>query len=148
MKKMSLLLLMGLYLHALPAPAMEDQGPRVAGGWVREGPPHAMALAAYLRLRNPGPEPRHLVGVSSPQFSGAMMHATVIEGGIARMRHLDGLDIPGAGEVSFAPGGRHIMLMGPRRELHVGDHIELILKFADGLLLEVTLPVLRQAPAE
>jgi len=148
MKYFRILLLMVLCLGQPVLPAAETQGIQVVRGWVREAPPHAMSVAAYLRLRNQGLVSRRLVGVSSPQFQGAMMHVTVVEYGVARMRALDGLDIPAGGVASFAPGGRHIMLMGPAHALHGGDHVDLVLKFADGSDLHARLPVLRQVPAE
>jgi len=48
-----------------------------------------------------------------------MLHETRIENDIARMQHVEGVEIPPGETVELAPGGTHVMFMrlaGPFRE--------------------------------
>ncbi len=111
--------------------------------WVKAAPPTARTLAAYLVLRNDGTRPWALVGVSSPDFERAMLHESRIENGMARMRHVTRLQVPPGETVRLAPGGYHLMLMGPRRPLPPGAVVELVLTWEDGSRTRVRAPVRR-----
>ena len=115
-------------------------------GWVAETPPGAMATGAYGVLRNDGDRAVVLVGLSSPACEEAEMHRTTHEGGVARMERIASLTLQPAEEIRFEPGGRHWMLMRPRK-LSGGDEVEIILEFADGEKVAVRLPVRARAEA-
>lgn len=83
------------------------------GAWVRAAPPGVDRMAAYVTLRNGGSEDCVITGASSPAFGSAMLHRTVTEDGVSRMRPLGQLSLAAGGSLDFAPGGRHIMLLGP-----------------------------------
>lgn len=138
-----LLVVLGLFLGAPPAGAA---GLEVSGAWIRLPPPGAGAAAAYLVLRNPGGTPEVLTGAESPAFGRVMMHRSVLQDGVARMRHVDELEIGPGRAVRFEPGGLHLMLMAPRRALRAGEAVELVLLFRGGARLPVRFPVRRQAP--
>jgi len=58
------------------------------------------------------------------------IHETVMEGEVMKMQMLpDGLEVPARGEVLLKPGGYHIMLIGIKRDLEVGDTFSLDLQF-------------------
>lgn len=102
------------------------------------GGPHA----GYFTLLNHGPGAVRLVGASSPGFSHVMMHRSVTDGGTARMEALPGgVKVAAGGRVDFAPLGRHLMLMGARHRLAVGQAIPVTLHFADGTSLTVDFAV-------
>ena len=95
--------------------------PTVEKAWVRAAPPGAMMLAAYATVRNPCPAALVVTGVESGDFAMAMMHETLIENGVSKMRHAQSLPLPARGELRFEPGGRHVMLMQPRHAIKAGD---------------------------
>ena len=111
--------------------------------WVREAPPGAQVLAAYLTLENPGTKADKLVAVLSPDFARVEIHATEIRDGIARMIAIDTLPIPAHAVVKLAPGGYHLMLHRPRRALAAGMSVTLQLRFDSGARLTVVAPVRR-----
>jgi copper(I)-binding protein len=84
--------------------------------------------AAYVSLMEHG-GPDRLVGVSTPAARMAGLHQTVVTDGVAKMEHVDGIDIPADGTLEMKPGGYHIMLMGLTGPLKEGDEIELTLTF-------------------
>lgn len=137
-----LLLALPLLLAAGPAP------PRVEGGWVRRPPPGAPAAAGYLVIANPGPGPDRLVSVSSPDAARVELHRMDMAGGVMRMRPVEGgLELPAAGRIALAPGGTHLMLIGPKRALRTGDRVTVDLDFARAGRARARLPVRATPPA-
>jgi hypothetical protein len=118
----------------LPVAQAEVQ---VEDAWVREAPPGARMLAAYLTVNNSGAEDLVLVEVQSPAFSHIMLHKSEVVDGVARMVHLDEIVIPAQGSVQLQPGGMHLMMPAPEARLSAGDRVPLVLIFADGNRLEV-----------
>ncbi len=134
-------------LLAFSAAAGAADGIRLAaeGGWVRAAPPGARALAGYITLRNEADQPLRLVEASSAAFEAVEFHESYEEGGMARMRAVPALEIPGGGSVTLAPGGLHLMLLRPIRPVAEGSTIIVDLVTASGDPLPVVLTVRRAA---
>ncbi len=111
--------------------------------WVREAPPSARILAAYMTLKNTGDKSQVVTSASSPAFERAMMHKSEILEGMAQMVHIENLEIPPHGQVEFKPGGYHFMLMGRKQPLRAGDEVSLTLVFSNGSTLTVNAEVLK-----
>ncbi len=138
-------------LALLPASAAvaatpADCLPVVESPWVRSAPPGAKTLAGYLVLRNPCEAPVVVVDVESLDFGMPMIHRTVEEGGVSRMREAGRLELPPGGELRFEPGGLHLMLMRPLRPLAEGDVARVRLVLEDGRRVFAEYPVRREAP--
>ena len=118
----------------------------IKNAWVRAAPPMSMQLAGYASLENHCSKSVTVSSVSSRDFGMAMVHATVVENGVSKMRHVAELTIPTKGSVAFTPGGRHLMLMMPARELKPGDKVSLTFALASGEQVVAEFPVLRNAP--
>lgn len=123
-------------LLALPpaAPAEGQHAPKAgaieaAGAWAPASAGAARAGAVYMEIRNRGAGADRLIGASSPAAAAAELHTHVATGDVVRMRRLDGVDVPAGGAVRFAPGGRHVMLIGLRRKLTAGGRLSLTLVF-------------------
>jgi len=110
---------------------------RVENAWLREAPPSARMLAAYLTVNNTGDRERVLVEVQSPAFSHVMLHKSEVVDGVARMIHMDEIRIPAHGSVQLEPGGLHLMMPAPETRFTEGDQVPLVLVFADGSRVEV-----------
>ena len=102
---------------AAPKPCL----PTVEQAWIRAAPPGVTALAGYAVLRNSCAKAFSVTDVGSPDFAMGMIHETLVEGGVSRMRGAKSLLVPAHGSFAFAPGGAHMMLMHPRRTLKEGD---------------------------
>ena len=113
--------------------------------WVREAPPNAEAMAAYLTLHNHSSKTYTLVSVSSPDFVQAMMHRTEQQDGMTTMLPISRVIISPNGSVSFQPGGMHLMLMKPKKHLVAGDKISLTLFFSDESSMKINLSVKKDA---
>ncbi|SFN36897.1 copper chaperone PCu(A)C [Dokdonella immobilis] len=104
----------------------------VSNAWIPQAPPGVDMLAGYLTLKNSGDAPVSILAAQSDRFLTVTVHQTVIENGVSRMRELNHLEIAPGEEVKFAPGGLHLMLMQPRREVVPGDRIEITFLLSDG----------------
>jgi copper(I)-binding protein len=133
----------------IPAPALvAADGPstRVSHVWIREAPPGINVLAGYFTLENLTGKTLTLDEVTSPDFGKVEIHQSVQKDGTESMQQLDSLEIPAHGNVEFRPGGYHLMLMQPHKNLFSGDTVSLILSFSDGSQLAILAPVRHDAP--
>ena len=142
---------LSLALLALPlASAAVAAGPactpEIVRPWVRAAPPGATTLAGYLELRNGCDATVAVVDVESLDFGMPMIHRTVEEDGVSRMRAAGRLELAPGESLRFEPGGLHLMLMKPLRPLREGDRARLRLVLADGRRIYAEFPVRREAP--
>jgi len=103
--------------------------------------PGDLPMAGYFVITSQAPGPLRLVGADSPAFGGVMVHRSVEEAGMARMVHVDSVDLTPGQPVAFAPGGYHLMLMNRTRDLHTGEDVPVTLQFGDGQTLVVSFRV-------
>ena len=118
-----------------------DSAINVTEAWVREAPPAARMLAAFMVIRNTGDQDAVLTGVDSPDFNHVMLHRSVTVDGMARMLHQDSIVIPAGGSVSLEPGSYHLMMPAPETRLTAGDQVEFLLHFADESCVRITADV-------
>ena len=123
-----------------------DCAPKLERAWVRAAPPGTAMMAGYVVLRNDCPTPVAVVGVESMDFGDAMVHETIVEKGVSKMRHAERLVVPAKSALVFEPGGRHLMLMRPLRELPPGSRARIRLVLADGRKLFAEYEIRREAP--
>ena len=97
--------------------------------WARAGAGKMTTGIAYLTVTNNGQEPDRLVSAVSPAASSTMLHIDLMEDGVMKMRHVDGIDIAPGASVELKPGGLHIMLVGLTSPLKEGDSFPLTLTF-------------------
>jgi copper(I)-binding protein len=120
--------------------------PVVEQGWIRAAPPRAGVLAAYARLRDPCNRAGVVTAARSADFGRVQLHETRVAGGVSTMREATRLALPARGELRFAPGGAHLMLMQPRRPLPVGARVHIAFALADGRVVDGVFVVRRDAP--
>lgn len=89
--------------------------------------------AVYLAMNNPGSEPDQLTGASSEAAEVAQLqNGTQVVAAIP---------VEANTEFVFIPDGYHVMLIGLKQELHVGDEIEVTLQFRDHEAMTIKVPV-------
>jgi len=144
MKAMMLLgyAVMSLPLFSVQAVRAATQSPRpvVEPGFVRPSMAGMDMTAGYLTITNSTRAVLRLTGVSSPVAAKIEIHDSRLENGIVRMREVDSFEIPAGDAVKFEPKSRHLMIMGLKKELKVGDTIEVDLHF-DKTVVKTELPV-------
>jgi copper(I)-binding protein len=103
----------------------------ISGAWVAAPVTGQPATAAYLTIQNNANTDERLTGIATPIATMSHLHRSVVEDNVSRMEGIDALILPANGEVVFAPGGLHIMLMGLDAPLAEGDRVELTLQFLE-----------------
>jgi len=114
----------------------------VFDAWIRQAPPGATMMAGYATLKNTGDAPITVLTVQSDAFRMTSVHETIVANDMAKMREVHRLAVPAGDEVRMEPGGRHLMLMQPRRDIVPGDKIEVVFLLADGTRLQTYFDVL------
>ncbi|HKI61947.1 MAG TPA: copper chaperone PCu(A)C [Mariprofundaceae bacterium] len=132
MKKLALALLLMLFTQTAYAADLV-----VEDAWVRLVPPVAENTAAYMLLRNTGADDVKLTGITCSLAASAGLHGMRMDGNRMAMFPLQEVIVPAGAEVSFAPGGKHIMLMGLKRPLKAGDALEMVLQTSAGETLKI-----------
>ncbi len=116
-------------IGAAAAHEYTSNGVTVAHPWARATPGGVRTAGAYLQVRaTPGRGDR-LIAARSPVAGAAELHAHSMEGGIAKMRRVDGIPIAGGSVVVLEPGAYHVMLMDLKQPLKEGDLLPLTLVF-------------------
>ena len=83
-----------------------------------------------------------LVSISTSFASAAEVHEHINNGGVMRMRKVEGgLTINPSQPMVMEPGGYHIMLVGLHQQLIAGGLIDLMLEFESGPILDISVPV-------
>jgi copper(I)-binding protein len=113
----------------------------ITGAWIREAPPGARMMAAFMVIENSGDEDAVLIGVESPDFDHVMLHRTVTVDGVARMQHQDEVRIPAGGSVHLEPGSYHLMMPTPATRPQSGDQAAFLLHFDDETCVSITADV-------
>ena len=88
-----------------PAPTYIDQA------WIRLSPNKDRPSAGYF-VAHGGDSATRLRGVLTDYALKVEMHESVEENGVMTMKPINSVDIPAKGTVTFAPGGKHLMLWG------------------------------------
>jgi periplasmic copper chaperone A len=103
---------------------------RIEQPWARATAGNLKTAAAYLSIRNEGSEPDRLLRVETPVAERAMLHRTEMANGVARMFHIEAVEIAPGATAAFSPeNGNHLMLEGLRQPLKRGETIPLTLVF-------------------
>jgi copper(I)-binding protein len=114
----------------------------VSGAWVRATPPGADNAAVYFSVLNKGRTADSLLAASSSITANAMVHRSVVTGGVAHMEMAGPLELNAGAHLSFAPIGYHLMLEGLKQPITEGKVISVTLDFAKAGKLTFPVPVL------
>ena len=147
MRSMFISLMLGLTALAGGAIA-KPAGMEVQGAWIRATPPGAPTAAGYLSITNHGPTTDRLTGGHSIVAQSVEVHEMSIAGGMMRMHAIPGgLAIGASATVKLSPSGDHLMFIGLKGPLRVGQHVKVTLDFTRSGPVGVDFPVRADAPA-
>lgn len=124
--------LAALPLIASAAPAADYTiGPmHIAQPWARATPKGASNGAGYLTITNTGTAPDRVSCVSSDASAQCQIHSMTMEGGVMKMRPIEGgLEIKPGETVVLKPSGAHVMFLDLKQPLQQGKTVKATLKF-------------------
>ena len=102
----------------------------------------------FMTLVNPGTKADALIAVQSPAAREVQVHLSSVSGGMASMQAVASTPLSAGGRVTFAPGGYHLMFLGLKRPLKVGDSLATTLVFASGARVTARFVVGLTAPGD
>jgi copper(I)-binding protein len=137
---MKKLLLLSLLLAFSIAQA-QTTGVQFSDGWIKQLPPVIPMRAGYVAIKNTGATPKTIISMNSDAFDKVEIHETIMADGVMKMIELENLVIPPGGQVDLKPGGKHMMLIAPKKTMQIGDKIELQVNFDDGSQQRIMLEV-------
>lgn len=98
--------------------------------------------AGYVTIINGTDAEDRLLSASSPRAPRVEIHEMSMDGGVMRMRPVEGgLAIPAGQTVALAPGGLHLMFYEAAQPFVAGESIPVTLTFANAGDMEVSMSV-------
>jgi copper(I)-binding protein len=102
----------------------------VTGAFTRATLPDAQVGAGYFTISNAGSEADTLIAASSEVSPTVELHNMTVENGMMKMSEVEGgIEVPAGGSVSLAPGGLHVMFIGPNQPFIEGECVAVTLSF-------------------
>ncbi len=112
----------GTLAYAQGTPTYRAGSIVVEAPWARATPGGAKTGGGYMRIANRGGTPDRLGGGTASVAGRVELHECSTEGGIARMRPVEGgLVLKPGVAVEMKPGGLHVMLVDLKQPLKEGD---------------------------
>ena len=98
-------------------------------------------LAGYMTVTNNTGDEILIEEITSPSFGMIEMHRSVYENGMAKMIWQPHVHVPVGKVIKLEPGGKHLLLMKPRKQLKAGDKVEFTLHLSNNQTQTVTATV-------
>lgn len=98
--------------------------------WSRETAAGQAVGGGFMTITNEGAMEDRLVSGTSPVAAEVQLHTMTMDGGVMRMRQVEGgIAVPARGTLELKPGSYHIMFMGLKRQLRQGEGFPVTLRF-------------------
>jgi periplasmic copper chaperone A len=111
--------------------------------WSRATPKGAATGAGYMTITNKSAAPERVSCVSDDASGQCQIHSMTMEGGVMKMRPVEGgLEIKPGESVTLKPGGNHMMFVALKHPLEQGQTVKATLKFDHAGTIDVDYPVL------
>jgi copper(I)-binding protein len=128
-----------LFLAVAAGASAQGSDVQIKEPWARATPGGAQTAAAYATIVSAAGD--RLIGAATPVAQKADLHEMAMDGGVMKMRAVDGIDLPAGKPVTLKPGGYHIMLTGLNQPLKEGQSFALTLIFEKAGKQDVTVTV-------
>lgn len=116
----------------------EQKQIKVTGAFVPK-PVNVEMAGGFLTVTNKAGKADTLLAATSDLSDDVQLHETVNN----KMRRVESFNVPVNGTLKLARGGNHLMFLELKRELSVGDTVEVELEFENAGSMTVEMPVKR-----
>ena len=113
----------------------------IDGAYARASIPNVPNSAAFFVIKNNSDKDIAITGANSDIAEKNELHTHIKENKMMKMMKIEKLVVPAKSSLELKSGGDHVMLMGLKKELKVGDEINLELSFSDGGKKNIKVPV-------
>lgn len=110
-------------------------------GYVRLSAVPGGTAVAYFTLHG-GAEQATLISVTSPTVIKTELHESMTSGTTSTMAPISDVPLPAKANVTFAPGGKHVMLFDVNKSVKPGSTMPLVFTFSNNLRIEYDAPVI------
>ena len=110
----------------------------IDGAYARASIPNVPNSAAFFVIKNNSDKDIAITSANSDIAEKNELHTHIKEN---QMMKIKKLVVPAKSSLELKSGGDHVMLMGLKKELKVGDEISLELSFSDGDKKNIKVPV-------
>jgi copper(I)-binding protein len=121
----------------------------VAQPWSRATPRGAKVASGYVTIRNTGNGADRLTGATFALSGRAEIHEMKMDGGVMKMRQVEGLEIKPGATLELKPGSLHLMFTGLTQPLAKGDRVKgtLVFEKAGSVDIEYAVEAIGATPA-
>jgi len=95
----------------------------------------------YFVIHNHSSEVDELMGISAEIATAAEIHESKMNGDIMQMNRLESVPLEAYADLEFMPGRLHVMLVGLKSDLKLGDEIGIVLHFKTYEDIRVMVPI-------
>ena len=113
----------------------------IEGAYARASIPNMPNSAAFFVIKNNSDKDIAITSANSDVAEKNELHTHIKENKMMKMMKIEKLVVPAKSSLELKSGSDHIMLMGLKKELKVGDEINLELSFSDGDKKSIKVPV-------
>jgi copper(I)-binding protein len=114
----------------------------IAEPWARATPKGATSGAGYMTVTNNGTAPDRLTCVSSDAAAQCQIHTMTMDGGVMKMRPVEGgLEIKPGETVTLKPSSLHVMFVGLKHPFEPGKTVEATFKLEKAGTVDVEYPI-------
>ena len=113
----------------------------IEGAYARASIPNVPNSAAFFVIKNNSDKDIAITSANSDIAEKNELHTHIKENQMMKMIKIEKLVVPAKSSLELKSGGDHVMLMGLKKELKVGDEINLELSFSDGDKKSIKVPV-------
>ena len=143
----AVLILIGMFLlgacSASGSPKIEITDAWVRAASMSKGPEPSRAIdqpialhtmggavtAGYMTINNSGVSSDYLIAAQSDVFGSIELDLSRMNNGAMQMIPQEKIEVPANGQVKLEPAGYYLMMIGLKRDLAVGDKVDLTLTF-------------------
>ncbi len=104
----------------------------IKDAYIRAMPPGQKVTAMFVTLENPSDDNHELVKAEGNVSDAVELHEHKHVNGMMKMGQVSSIAIPRKGSIALQPGGYHVMLIGLKQDLKLGDKVPMKLTFEDG----------------
>jgi copper(I)-binding protein len=122
------LVFIGLIFCALPAAAANLL---ITEAWIKNLPPVVPVRAGYMNITNNQLQTVAIEWLSSESFARIEIHRSIEKNGVMSMQPVPVLTIEPNQRLQLAPGGYHLMMMNPVKNLQPGNTVKVTIGYAD-----------------
>ena len=132
-----------LLFYSGQALSSEKADVHVHDPWIREAPPNAKVLAAYMMLENHGTKKIAITKISSPDFEKIEIHVSKMKDGSMTMQQRTRIVVHAKKHFILQPGDYHLMLFNPKKSMKHGDMIPFTFTLDNGQTINKEIKVKR-----